>query len=178
MFLVLISRDSLGSNQIGIEVVRAHETNKRFFPVPRGVSHAEFHARQPEWEKARGTDGRRYPWGESWDDSRVNGSMTAGGTRPVGSYPGGASPYDIQDMAGNVGEWIADWFHGSYYQQSPERNPQGPRSGDARVLRGGARAAGSGFLRSAYRYNNPPEYRDSTIGFRCAKGVSQSPGRP
>ena len=128
---------------------------------------------EAEWEKAaHGTDGRKYPWGEQWDASRANSSESKlGRTTPVGSYASGASPYGAHDMAGNVWEWVADWYDKDYYKRSPERNPQGPDSGTSRVLRGGSWYNGPVNLRTAYRYYNSPDYRGDGFGFRCARGL-------
>ncbi len=108
---------------------------------------------EAEWEyAARGPDGRRYPWGEEYDGTRLNSCDANcgygwaeegfddgyGDTAPVGSYPGGASWCGALDMSGNLQEWVWDWFDRDYYQVSPARNPQGPDSGDERGIRGGS----------------------------------------
>ncbi len=92
---------------------------------------------EAQWEKAaRGTDGRRYPWGNTWDGNKCN--VSGRGTTPVGTYPEGASPYGCQDMASNVLEWVADWYDPNYYGIGPRENPPGPAVGDRRVARGGS----------------------------------------
>jgi formylglycine-generating enzyme required for sulfatase activity/uncharacterized caspase-like protein len=125
-----------------------------------------------EWEKAaRGTDGRKYPWGEQWDSSKANAENRLGKTAPVGSYPSGVSPYGVHDMAGNAWEWVADWYDGNYYKQSPERNPQGPSSGASRVLRGGSWSSLPYYARTAFRGYDTPGNRGNGVGFRCARGL-------
>lgn len=131
------------------------------------------------WEKAaRGTDGRIYPWGDSIDRSRANygkegccrGDDSDGffDSAPVGSYQRGISPYGAYDMAGNVWEWVMDWYGEDYYAQSTERDPQGPDAGISRVLRGGSMSSDPYRLRTTDRGGLPPSVTYIIVGFRCA----------
>jgi len=129
---------------------------------------------EAEWEKAaRGTDGRKYLWGNTWDAAKCNSSERGDSyeyTSPVGSFPSGVSPYGCYDMAGNVWEWCNDWYGENYYANSPSSNPAGPASGDDRVLRGGGWNDDAGRCRSANRGSNFPEIPDVFyFGFRVAQ---------
>jgi formylglycine-generating enzyme required for sulfatase activity len=126
-----------------------------------------------EWERAaRGTDERRFPWGNHWDPARANGAMAVGDTTPVGSYPDGASPVGALDMTGNVYEWVHDWYAPDYYANSAPRNPTGPPTGTFRVSRGGAFTYPVIMLRAAFRERLTPENRHDHNGFRCAASAA------
>ena len=120
-----------------------------------------------EWERAaRGTDGRTYPWGDAFDAAKCNSKESGlGGTSAVGSYPDGASPDGVFDMAGNVWEWTADWYQG-YRGTRYELSRYGEQY---KVLRGGSWFDGGELQRTTTRKSFDPNQGFSTIGFRCAE---------
>ena len=128
---------------------------------------------EAEWEKAaRGTDGRLFPWGNQFPNWQLaNFNLNQGDTTSVFDYPNGASPYGVLNMAGNVYEWVADWYSGRYYSVSPYENPTGPanESGELtnRVVRGGSWGWDEGCVCSA-SHDWWEEYESGTgVGFRC-----------
>jgi len=131
---------------------------------------------EAEWEfAARGTDGRLYPWGNTADEIPAN--VNSGVLRDVGSFPEGASPFGVLDMAGNAWEWVADWYAADYYSRSVGENPRGPSSGTQRVLRGGGAALRDplGFIeyRATHRLPADPNARERFFGFRCAQDARE-----
>ncbi len=129
---------------------------------------------EAEWEKAaRGTDGRFFPWGNQVpDDQLLSFNYNALGPVVVGNYSAGASPYGLLDMAGNVWEWVSDFYSETYYQVSPDHNPQGPNRGDGHTFRGGSWASelntGMVFVTTTFRLWNKPFIRSNVLGIRCA----------
>jgi formylglycine-generating enzyme required for sulfatase activity len=129
---------------------------------------------EAQWEKAaRGTDQRRYPWGNALISCALANCIDCNGkTMPVGSYPSGVSPYGVHDMAGNVYEWCQDWFSPIYYSESPYYNPQGPLEqypdlSYNRVMRGGSCCDPRHHCRSYQRpWSPPPDMIYDNIGFR------------
>lgn len=123
---------------------------------------------EAQWEKAaRGTDGRRYPWGDfEPNKSKANYNQNEGDTMPVGSYSQNVSPYGAMDMAGNVWEWTLDWYADSYSPDDTD-NPTGPTAGQFRTIRGGCWYYEATFIRSAHRSKHNPLYRYYNVGFRC-----------
>jgi formylglycine-generating enzyme required for sulfatase activity len=126
---------------------------------------------EAEWEKAaRGIDGRVYPWGDYPPNAGMaNFNNQVGDTRPVASYPAGASPYGALNMAGNVAEWVADWYDPDYYPVSSASNPTGPETGEFRLLRGGSWYSLVRAIRVASRLSNYPDLQSDAVGFRCAR---------
>lgn len=128
---------------------------------------------EAEWEKgARGGTATTYFWGDSMDPAYTWLDDNADDrTHPVATKK--ANAYGLHDMAGNVWEWVGDWYQKKYYEVSPVNNPLGPGEGTERGLRGGSWYSGKRHQTSATRYWSEPNIRNSNFGFRCAQGATE-----
>ena len=142
---------------------------------------------EAEWEKAATWDdatmtARRYPWGDEFhgqhlnfcdatcDGDQANVSWNDGFAvaAPVATYDDGRGPSGHYDLAGNVWEWVADWYDPAYYATSPDADPSGPETGEQKVVRGGSWYDTATLTMSAVRFPSAPDNADATLGFRCA----------
>jgi formylglycine-generating enzyme required for sulfatase activity len=143
--------------------------------------------REAEWEKAAGFNPEEaikftYPWGNEFDGTLLNycdancfqenrDAEADDGhrdTAPVGSFPDGRSPLGVLDMAGNVMEWVGDWYDRRYYETSTDTNPIGPLEGEFKVIRGGSWLGSAEDAQVTHRMNYEPAVSRANLGFRCA----------
>lgn len=121
---------------------------------------------EAEWERGAGRG--MYPWGDDDPDAdHVNVDNQFDGTKPVGSFPAGASLFGLLDMGGNVREWVADWYSSNYFAKSPEDNPTGPENGEEKALRGASWHDPWHYAKTHRRYKHVPGSAGDNRGFRC-----------
>jgi formylglycine-generating enzyme required for sulfatase activity len=123
---------------------------------------------EAEWERAaRGDDERDYPWGDQEPNCALASISGCGPARPAGTHPGDQSPVGATEMAGNVAEWVADWYAPGYL--GDDIDPTGPADGQEKVVRGGSFQAGAAAARTYARARAAPSAMSPAIGFRCAR---------
>jgi len=137
---------------------------------------------EAEWEKAaRGKKANVYPWGSGSPKGKATFKKKWQGASTmttVGFHQKGESIYGVFDMAGNVWEWVDDWYHFKYYSIGSTKNPRGPANGDFKVVRGGSWVNYETSLRSAFRRWSRPEVRFNDTGFRCARDdIDETPNK-
>jgi len=124
---------------------------------------------EAQWEKAaRGQNGNKYPWGNDNPTCDLANLKTCGGhTNPVDAHPAGKSPYGLFDMAGNVYEWVNDYYGENYYDIAPSSNPTGPDTGNRRITRGSSFETDLTQILSGIRHQSTQDYHSYDLGFRC-----------